>query len=114
MSAATRGRGQGGTLTITAFDSVEVSGFAQDTLSALTTSTTGAGSAGNLKIETSQLIIREQATVTSRSTGQGSAGNSGVESEGASRWKPGDLIVEPLGVYKLDSGRLVLSRECAR
>ncbi|GAA6619853.1 filamentous hemagglutinin N-terminal domain-containing protein [Scytonema sp. NUACC26] len=38
----------------------------------------------------------------------------GVQSEGASRWKQGDPIVEPLGVYKLDSGQLVLSRECAR
>jgi filamentous hemagglutinin family protein len=29
-------------------------------------------------------------------------------------WKPGDLIVEPQGVYSLPNGQLVMSRECDR
>jgi hypothetical protein len=27
-------------------------------------------------------------------------------------WQPGEAIVEPQGVYQLDDGRMVLSREC--
>ncbi|KYC44156.1 hypothetical protein WA1_03190 [Scytonema hofmannii PCC 7110] len=38
-----------------------------------------------------------------------------VQTENASRpWQKGDPIVEPLGVYRLSSGQLVLSRECPK
>ncbi|MEB3215433.1 MAG: hypothetical protein VKN72_19095, partial [Nostocales cyanobacterium 94392] len=30
------------------------------------------------------------------------------------RWKIGDPIVEPSGVYRLENGRRILSRECGR
>ncbi len=30
------------------------------------------------------------------------------------RWKIGDRIVEPTGVYRLENGRRILSRECGK
>lgn len=58
--------GQGGTLNINASDSVEVIGGIpkSDTRSRLTTSTEGAGDAGNLTINTGKLIIKEGGQVS--------------------------------------------------
>jgi filamentous hemagglutinin family protein len=68
--------GQGGNLTVTASDSVELIGIDKNgSPSSLFASTQGAASAGNLKIATGQLIIRDSAEVTVSSEGTGDAGN---------------------------------------
>jgi filamentous hemagglutinin family protein len=83
ISAGTLGKGSGGNLNISASELVELIGTrtAADGRvfsSGLFTSTEGvgeeAGSAGNLRIETKQLTIRDRATASVRSTSLGKAG----------------------------------------
>lgn len=58
-------KGDGGNLTVNALESVEVVGkSATGSASSLTASTRGSGDAGNLKITTKQLIVRDGAKVT--------------------------------------------------
>ncbi len=72
--------GPGGTLTVRTSDSVELSGTATladgtQVSSGLFTQTEGAGAAGNLSIETGQLIVQGGAQVSTSSTrGEGQAG----------------------------------------
>ncbi|MGB6297633.1 MAG: filamentous hemagglutinin N-terminal domain-containing protein [Rivularia sp. (in: cyanobacteria)] len=74
-------QGQGGNLTVTASESLNISGarnFADGRFfrSALSTLTKGSGSAGNLKIvDTGTINILDGATVTASSIGQGQGGN---------------------------------------
>ena len=48
--------------------------------------------------------------------GQGEQGRQGenkiAQNSSDRSWQPGDAIVEPQGIYRLASGRLVMSREC--
>ena len=72
--------GQGGDLQIRASDSVEVAGFGIDEMgqvkpSILLAESQGFGDAGNLDIETNQLIVQEGAELTVSATGEGNAGN---------------------------------------
>jgi large exoprotein involved in heme utilization and adhesion len=85
LSTSTFGTGEGGTLSVTASDTVEVIGesagtqvtsglFTQTLLSGLFTQTQGEGNAGDLTIATGRLLVRDGARVstgTSRSTGAG-------------------------------------------
>jgi filamentous hemagglutinin family protein len=74
-------QGQGGNLTVTASESLNISGARNFTdgrffRSALSTQTRGSGSAGNLKIvDTGTINILDGATVTASSIGQGQGGN---------------------------------------
>lgn len=70
-------QGKGGTLSVTASDSVELSGTAPNPLntSGLFASSRGTGDAGSLTIATGQLIVRNRAQVTVSSRGSGNAGN---------------------------------------
>ncbi|MBW4509458.1 MAG: filamentous hemagglutinin N-terminal domain-containing protein [Scytonematopsis contorta HA4267-MV1] len=79
VSAATSGAGQGGNLTVTATRSVELTGQnANNNPSGLFTqqnTENATGNAGNLSINTDQLLVRDGATIAVRSLGTGTAGN---------------------------------------
>lgn len=76
VTAGTSGKGQGGTLTVIASNSVEVNGISgEDSPSLLTTRTENIGAAGDLIIATGQLSIQDRAQVSVSSTGAGKAGN---------------------------------------
>jgi large exoprotein involved in heme utilization and adhesion len=77
VSASTFGSGKGGSLQITASDSVEVIGESADGQfpSGLFTQSRGSGDAGNLTIDTGRLLVRDGAVISSSSTREGTAGN---------------------------------------
>ncbi len=66
VTASTFGKGSGGTLEVNASESVELSGTLKDGQrpSRLTAQTTDTGKAGDLRIETGELIVRDGAAVT--------------------------------------------------
>jgi filamentous hemagglutinin family protein len=71
ISASTRGSGEGGTLTITAPESITLTGDG----SVIAAETGGSGTGGNLNLQTATLNIQNQAQVTVSSSGTGSAGS---------------------------------------
>ncbi|MEH2205958.1 MAG: S-layer family protein [Nostoc sp.] len=121
IAAGTFNSGQGGTVTIRASDSVELSGTSADgaNFSRIITQTDGVGDAGSVSIETGQLIVQGGAQVSTASaktsSGQGgllfvrasdsvqligtstSADNptpSGLFALGEGSGQPGDLTIE--------------------
>jgi filamentous hemagglutinin family protein len=83
VSVRTFSTGKGGTLSVTASDSVEVIGTSADGQfsSRLSASTLGEGNAGDLTIATQQLTIRDRAEVNVSSTDLGLAGELRVEAD---------------------------------
>lgn len=81
VEASALGEGSGGTITVTASESVELIGTSADGQlpSSLSTQAEGSGDAGDLTITTGQLIIRDKAQVAVSSEGSGDAGNIKVE-----------------------------------
>lgn len=78
ISTSTLNAGQGGTLSVTASESIELIGVSADGPSTgLFTDTLGTGKAGNLKIETRRLIVRDGAAI-STATRPGSQGQGGT------------------------------------
>jgi filamentous hemagglutinin family protein len=82
VSAGTRSgsSGAGGNLTVQATDSVEITGVGRDeqgraSPSLLLVETKGSGRAGNLSIETKNLVVQDGAEVKVGSEGTGAAGN---------------------------------------
>jgi filamentous hemagglutinin family protein len=77
VSATTFGSGKGGSLLITATDSVEVIGTSADgqTSSGLFAATEGSGDAGDLTINTGRLLVRDGANISSASFEDGTAGD---------------------------------------
>ncbi|MFN6488299.1 MULTISPECIES: filamentous hemagglutinin N-terminal domain-containing protein [unclassified Nostoc] len=71
VSASTKANGQGGTLTITAPESITLTGDG----SIIAAGTAGGGQGGDLKLQTGTLSIQNQAKVTVSSSGTGSAGS---------------------------------------
>lgn len=69
--------GAGGSLSVTASESVQLIGTTADgqSPSALSTQTQRTGSAGELRINTAQLLVTDGAQVTLSSVGSGEAGN---------------------------------------
>lgn len=94
VQAATTGAGSGGTLTVRARELVELSGRAADggERSSLVTVTQGKGDAGDLRVETDRLIIRDTAGLS-------------VSSQGSNSGAAGNLIVEAGSIF-LDNGSL--------
>ncbi|MBD2033507.1 filamentous hemagglutinin N-terminal domain-containing protein [Leptolyngbya sp. FACHB-321] len=77
ISASTSGSGNGGQLTITAPDSVTLTGDG----SIIAAGTGGSGAGGNLNLRTGTLNIQNQAEVTVSSSGTGIAGNLFVDAD---------------------------------
>ena len=78
VSASTSGEGNGGNLSIDATDSVQVIGTSADgTLSRLfaIASSSATGDAGDLTINTSQLLVQDGAQISSGTSGEGNGGN---------------------------------------
>ena len=72
ISTDTSGAGQGGTLDVTASDSVKLSGTSADgqVASGLFAQTKNTGAAGNLRIATRQLLVEKGAVVSSNTFGE--------------------------------------------
>ncbi|GAA6614401.1 filamentous hemagglutinin N-terminal domain-containing protein [Scytonema sp. NUACC26] len=79
VGAATLGAGKGGNLAVTA-DSVQVIGR-QGSFSTLVTETQGTGNAGDLTINTRELLIRDGAKVGAGTFGTGKGGNLAVTAD---------------------------------
>lgn len=99
ISAATAGAGQGGTLTVAASKSVEVSGTitgedGQVLPSTLRAASEGSGSAGNLKIVTGRLMVQDGAEVTVSAMETGTAGNLDVTAHSIRLDNAGSLKAE--------------------
>ncbi|MEG3918108.1 filamentous hemagglutinin N-terminal domain-containing protein, partial [Microcoleus sp. T3_A4] len=77
VSAATRVSGKGGSLQITATDSVEVIGSSADGRfgNGLLADSFGSGDAGNLSINTGRLLVRDGARVSAATYGSGKGGS---------------------------------------
>ncbi|MBD1997867.1 filamentous hemagglutinin N-terminal domain-containing protein [Leptolyngbya sp. FACHB-541] len=71
ISASTSGGGRGGALTITAPESITLTGNG----SIISAETSGRGAGGNLNLQTGTLNIQDQAEVTVSSSGRGRAGS---------------------------------------
>ena len=84
VGASTFGKGNGGNLTVEAED-IQLIGKAKEGrfLSSLLTfaQPNSTGNAGNLKVETNRLIIRDGAVITTATFGKGNGGNLTVEAE---------------------------------
>jgi len=74
-------RGNGGTLTVSATDFIELSGTNANgqTSSGLFARSRGTGNAGSLNIVTNQLTVRDNAIVTVENLGSGNAGNLDIQ-----------------------------------
>ncbi|NEO80240.1 S-layer family protein [Moorena sp. SIO4G3] len=81
VNAATVGEGDGGKLTVNADSTVQLIGRSADDRvpSGLFTQTNGTGKAGELKITTEQLMVKDGATVSASTTGEGDGGNLTVD-----------------------------------
>jgi filamentous hemagglutinin family protein len=115
VSASTFSTGEGGTLSVTASDTVEVIGMsANDQFpSRLTARTTGTGDARNLTIATKQLTIRDGAEVNVSSTSSGIAGIVRVEADAIRLDNQGKIRADTSGGggnINLSTGDLILRR----
>jgi filamentous hemagglutinin family protein len=105
ISARTYGSAKGGNITINATNSVQVIGFSAEgqISSGLFTqseqSTTG--DAGNLTINTGELLVRDRATVAVRSQGRGNAGNLNINARSI-RLNNGALLTANTQSTKVD------------
>jgi filamentous hemagglutinin family protein len=77
VSATTFGSGKGGSLQITAADSVEVIGTSASGqfIGGLFASSSGSGDAGDLRIDTGRLLVRDGAQVSASTFGSGKGGS---------------------------------------
>ncbi|MBD1997192.1 S-layer family protein [Leptolyngbya sp. FACHB-541] len=75
VQVRTRGQGQGGFLDVQATDFILVEGTTGETRSTLSAKSTGAGEAGDVRITTGELIVRDGAEVTVEGDDLGAAGN---------------------------------------
>jgi len=94
VSAATLGAGAAGTLKVRASDSVELIGTSADGQfpSRLSARSTDTADAGDLKISTGSLRVRDGAAVTVSSEGSGDAGNLEIQANSIFLDKKGQLI----------------------
>jgi len=94
VSAATSGAGAAGTLLVNASESVELIGTSADGQfpSRLSAGSTDTADAGDLKISTGSLRVRDGAAVTVSSEGSGDAGNLEIQAHSIFLDKNGQLI----------------------
>ena len=102
-------QGAGGNLTVTASENVELSGG-----SGFSTKANGAGDAGNLKIDTGQLIVQDGSQVSASTDGEGQGGNLTVNaSEFVELLAEGNLFTQTggagdAGELTIDTGQLIV------
>ncbi len=96
VEANTLGAGRGGTLDVTASDSVEVIGTTPDSQfgSGILAQSNASGAAGDLRITTGELIVRDGAQVSVSSDGTGKAGDLKVTANFIRLDNQGELIAE--------------------
>ena len=99
VSASTVGAGQGrGTLNVTASEFVQLTGTSATGLrSGLLVGAEGAGTAGDLTVETGQLIVRDGAIVSARTSDQGKGGNIRLQVRGLLRLSSNSQISTTAG-----------------
>jgi filamentous hemagglutinin family protein len=109
------GQGQGGTLALTATDTVEVVGRSADGQfpSSLSTETQSNGTAGGLRIATGNLSVRDGAVLSTSSFGQGREGNlevtaSNVELVGTSRNGQSPSVLRSSTASAADAGNITI------
>jgi filamentous hemagglutinin family protein len=116
VSAATSGTGAAGTLLVNASELVELIGTSADGQfpSRLSARSTDTADAGDLKISTGSLRVRDRAAVTVSSEGSGDAGNLEIQARSIFLDKNGQLIARTAsgngGDIRLDVRDLVLLR----
>jgi large exoprotein involved in heme utilization and adhesion len=96
VSASTFGAGKGGSLTVTASNSVKLIGTSTDgqLRSSLLATAAGTGNGGRLTIRTEQLNVQDRAQVSVSSQGTGGAGSIEVETNSIHLDNQGQLIAE--------------------
>ncbi|WP_446394809.1 two-partner secretion domain-containing protein [Coleofasciculus sp. E1-EBD-02] len=77
VSASSFGAGDGGNLTVTASEFIELSGISPNgqTFSNLSASASGTGTGGNVNVSTGRLTVREGAAVSTLTAGKGDGGD---------------------------------------
>ena len=129
VSTSTFGEGAGGNLTVKAMDSIQLIGRLADSpsRSGLFAQTESRGDAGNLNIETGNLVVRDGAQVSTISFGEGAGGNltvkaidsiqligrsannpfsSGLSTDTASRGDAGNLSIETRNLILRDGAQV--------
>ena len=115
VGAVTQGAGRGGIVTVNASESVELIGISSDrtTPSGLIASSySGTGAAGDVRIATRRLAVRDGALVGASTFGEGAAGNitvnasESVELTGSTlaQLLPDELVEMTGGLYALTAG----------
>ncbi|GAA6616430.1 filamentous hemagglutinin N-terminal domain-containing protein [Scytonema sp. NUACC26] len=97
-SATTRSEGQGGKLSVTATDSIQLIGALGDEPSGLFARTEGAGDAGSLEIETRQLIVRDGARISASTESTGKGGSIMVKAGELNVLNGAEVIVNSTGL----------------
>ncbi|MBD2436521.1 filamentous hemagglutinin N-terminal domain-containing protein [Nostoc sp. FACHB-110] len=89
-------QGNGGTLTVRASDSVELSGIGinSQSSSGLFARSRGSGNAGSLNIFTDNLTVRDNAIITVESLGSGNAGNLNIQARSVRLANQGKITAE--------------------
>lgn len=98
IEAGTAGIGQGGTVTVKASESIELSGrspvdFGPTAISAFSLGSRGA-KAGDLRVSTGQLIVRDGAEITVSSKGTANAGEMQINSDSLLLDNQGEIIAQ--------------------
>ncbi|MBD2728531.1 filamentous hemagglutinin N-terminal domain-containing protein [Nostoc sp. FACHB-892] len=121
ISANTRNQGRGGRLSVTA-DSIQLIGTSLKSVSGLFVGTIASGDAGNLEIETGQLIVqngaRISASTSAESTGQGGSiivkagelnvlNNADITVSSQGTKKAGDLEITARSIKLDEKGKLI-------
>jgi len=125
VSVGTAGKGKGGSLVITASDSVEVIGIGTDAdgqfPSSLSTASLGSGDAGELRIHTGRLLVQDGAQVSASTRGAGKGGRlllrasdsvevigESADGQFPSRLSTASLGSEDAGNLRIHTGRLLV------
>ncbi len=118
VSSNTSGSGEGGSLQITATNSVELIGTSADRQrsSGLVVQSFGSGNAGNLRIDTSRLLVRDGAQVSVSTFNQGKGGNLeiiaadsvGLIGASADGLRLSGLFAQSVGIESGDAGDLTI------
>ena len=109
IDTSTNGDGRGGTLSVTAIDSVSISGRdSKGAKSGLFSSALGKGDAGNLSISAPTLAMADRGTIDAHTAGDGNAGNIEVQA-GTLTLTGGAHIEAGSGVVEYKEGVLTYS-----